>query len=188
MYLPVKDKPSSSAGYLDVVVVPNLITKSLADDLKNFAVNSTVSGWHRRGSKSDYVQASFYTCLVFQHNVPIYTAVDNAWKDYMLEYKSDITFIEPYEIKAYGLGDKFGVHNDVLLSDDGNVERKVNLIIQLSDENEYDGGNLWIGNKQYPRTIGTGIFFQAKYPHSITEVTRGERFSLIAHAWGPLSK
>jgi len=188
MYLPVRDKPSSSAGYLDVAVVPNLINKEMAEELKKFAVRSEYSGWHRRGSKSEYVQASFFTCLVFEHNAPIYSALDYAWKQYIVETKADITFLEPYELKAYGVNDKFGLHNDILLSDSGEVERKINLIIQLSDENDYEGGNLWVGNKRYPRSLGTGVFFHAKYSHLVSEVTRGERFSLIGHAWGPLSK
>lgn len=189
MFLPVHNKPNSSSDYLGAIIeVPNLITRDVADKLKNFALDTQVSGWHRRGSKTNYVKASFYTCLVFEHNVSIYNVLDNAWERYLREKDSNITFIEPYEIKAYNVNDSFGVHNDILVSDIDNVERKLNLIVQLSDENDYEGGDLYVGSMKCARKFGTGIFFPAKYIHCVTEVTNGTRFSLIGHAWGPISK
>ena len=190
MFLPVQPKPESSGSYLDELIqLPNLISKELAEELKTFALNTDVSGWHRRGSKTPgYVSASFYTCLVFQHNSSVYNTLDAAWEQYQQLKNSNITFIEPYEIKSYTEGDKFGLHSDILMSKNHDFERKINLVVQLSDEHEYEGGDLYIGSIKCPRTFGTGIFFPAKYLHCVTEVTRGERFSLIGHAWGPVSR
>lgn len=190
MFLPVQNKPNSSSDYLSAILeIPNLISKELAQELREFALNTEVSGLHRRGSKTPgYVRASFYTCLVFQHNSSVYDKLDSAWQEYCNLKNPNITFIEPYEIKSYVEGDSFGIHSDILIAKNEDVERKSNLIVQLSDANEYEGGDLYIGSVKCSRNFGTGIFFPAKYLHCVTEVTRGTRFSLIGHAWGPLAR
>ena len=36
-----------------------------------------------------------------------------------------------------------------------------------------------------PKTLGTLIIFPANYLHGVSSVTRGSRYSLITHVWGP---
>lgn len=189
MFLPLQNKPKSMI--LDpsrfVVEVPNLIDRNVATQLKEFALNTELSGLHRRGSKNpDFCYASFYTCLVFPNNSPIYELLDPAWQTFCEERKPNINFIEPYEIKSYVVNDIFGPHTDILVSEDETLKRKVNLVVQLSDEAEYEGGDLMVGTYQCSRKLGTGIFFPAMAEHSVTEITAGTRFSLIGHAWGPI--
>jgi len=187
MFLPIQDKPKTSNDYSRMAYeFPNLITKEVATELREFATNTEVSGLHRRNSKTPAIcKASFYTCLVFHHNHSIYELLDPAWKQFMERVKSDITFIEPYEIKSYVVGDEFSNHNDVLTSIDDITERKMNLIVQLCEEDKYDGGDLMVGPFKCSRKLGTGIFFPSHYVHSVTPITRGTRFSLVGHAWGP---
>jgi len=187
MFLPVQHKPETTSDYTNLItVVPNLITKDLADQLKKFAKDEAISGWHRRGSKNPTIKASFYTCLVFHHNVPIYDILDAACVNYIKEKNSKLTFLEPYEIKLYIENDNFDYHHDILISNNCETERKINLLIQLSDDTDYEGGDLYVGSTKCPRMFGCGIFFPAKYPHCVTEITKGERYSLIGHAWGPI--
>lgn len=187
MFLPVQPKPKTVFEYARMAVeIPNLITKEMADDLKAFALDSDKSGFHRRGSNTPSVcAASFYTCLVFQYDHPIYEILDHAWKQYFEIRPSNITFIEPYEIKSYVVNDGFGNHNDINISEDDLLERKINLIVQLCEEDEYEGGDLLVGPFKASRKFGTGIFFPSDRVHSVTPVTNGTRFSLIGHAWGP---
>jgi len=190
MFLPVQNKPESNGDHLnEIVEMHDLITKNLADELKVLALDIENSGWHRRGSNApEHVSASFYTCLLPNYNSTIYHILDHAWEQYHNMKEPNFTFIEPYEIKLYVLGDKFGLHNDIRTSNDGAVERKINLIIQLSDEEEYEGGDLYIGKDKCTKKFGSGIFFPARYLHKVTEITSGERFSLIGHSWGPTTK
>lgn len=189
MFLPVQNKPNSTSKYSDwIYEIPNLIDSATIQELKNYALDTNLSGLHRRGSKSPlYVNASFYTCLVFPHNVNIYDMLDVAWEKYCKSKNLELLFIEPYEIKSYVQDDCFGLHNDCLIDMDGTIERKVNLILQLSDSEEYEGGDLYIGSVKCSRKIGTGIFFPANFLHSVTTITKGNRFSLIGHAWGPVN-
>jgi len=186
MFLPVQEKPVSLIDFTkSMIEIPNLITRDVANELRQYT-SSEGSGWHHRGSKTPEIcKASFHTCLVFRFDNPIYEILDYAWEKFQEYDKTNLTFIEPYEIKSYSVGDVFEPHNDILYSNDSTVERRVNLVIQLSDPDEYEGGDLLIGNAKCSRELGTGIFFRAETIHSVTEITRGTRFSLIGHAWGP---
>lgn len=172
----------------EILEVPNLVSPELAQELKLFASDTDSSGLHRRGSKNFFTNASFYTCLVFRYDNPIYETLQHVWSDYGKKVEPDIAFIEPYEIKMYVEGDKFDKHHDSCGDPKTTMCRKLNLIIQLSDESEYDGGELLIGPHKFSKTIGTGIFFPADVYHTVTTIDRGTRFSLIGHAWGPYNK
>ena len=109
MFLPMQNKPQSSADYEEAIIeVPNVIDKELAEQLKNFSLDAEVSGRHRRGSKTpNVVQASFYTCLVFQHNSPVYKILDPIWEQYCSPHKPNITFfIETLLMSIIYINDK----------------------------------------------------------------------------------
>ena len=186
--LPVKTKPNIDMNYEgSVTIYANAITKEIAKELIEYANDESVSGLHRRGSKnSDYCIASFSTCLVFRNDHLIYKLLDPLWSRYVQEKNPNITFIEQYEIKIYNQDDRFNHHHDSYGSIYHNIDRKINLIIQLSQENEYDGGELYVGDYKCPKEFGTAIFFPAQYYHHVKPITKGTRVSLIGHAWGPI--
>jgi len=67
--------------------------------------------------------------------------------------------------------------------------RKISMSIQLSDESEYEGGDLEFMmsrtiNKA-PKTKGTIIFFPSYLLHRVTRVTSGTRNSLVSWFHGP---
>ena len=67
--------------------------------------------------------------------------------------------------------------------------RKLSMIVQLTDPDEYEGGNLEFMFRrdvmQAPRTKGTVIFFPSFFMHRVTKVTRGTRNSLVYWFEGP---
>jgi len=67
--------------------------------------------------------------------------------------------------------------------------RKISFTIQLSDENEYDGGELVLYNEGKeiiaPKSKGTLIFFFSHILHEVKPVTRGKRRSLVSWVHGP---
>lgn len=74
----------------------------------------------------------------------------------------------------------------------GNGVRKLSFSIQLSDPDEYDGGDLqlWFGGGEdeivtAPKGRGTIVFFPSYALHRVTPVTRGRRQSLVAWIDGP---
>jgi len=68
--------------------------------------------------------------------------------------------------------------------------RKLTVIIQLSDNTDYSGGDLILydtelNENKMPRERGTIIVFNSNTTHSITKVTSGTRHSLCGWMMGP---
>lgn len=66
--------------------------------------------------------------------------------------------------------------------------RKLSVSIQLSDPNEYEGGDLLIHNGDVfsaTKQKGMAIFFPSYTLHEVTPVTKGERYSLVVWVHGP---
>lgn len=184
--LPIKDKPKIDMRYQDSVKIYNdAISTEQAQELLSWA-QSDDSGIHRNSSNQKTVNASFSTCLIYRHDNPIYAITGPLWERYINEHSASLSFIEPYELKIYEKNDKFDDHRDAFGSVHFDMDRKINLILQISEKNDYDGGLLYVGDFECPATFGTAIFFPAHYIHRVTEVTRGRRISLIGHAWGPI--
>ena len=185
-FFPIRHKPEFDFSMHNMAAVyPNAITKEMAEDIIKFATTS--DGWHRRGSKTaKFVEASFTTCLLHDLTHPAYEHLDKLWQRFTTEHQYKIDFIEYYEIKEYKEGDGFGIHRDNHGRIEAEIDRKFNLIIQLSEPTDYEGGVLHIGkNYTAPKDFGTAIFFPASYLHMVSKITSGTRYILIGHAWGP---
>ena len=66
-------------------------------------------------------------------------------------------------------------------------QRKISVTVQLSDSNEYEGGDLEfnIGRKlTAQRGIGTAVIFPSFYLHRVTPVTSGIRKSFVLWVGG----
>ena len=77
----------------------------------------------------------------------------------------------------YSIGDYFAPHRDYIEYDIGTVYKTA--IIQLSDENDYDGGILKIKGIPQSKKQGSLTIFNSSDLHEVTKVTRGERLSLV---------
>jgi PKHD-type hydroxylase len=83
-------------------------------------------------------------------------------------------------------------HHDVFwINNDPYYHRKLSSVTQLTNPDEYEGGNLeLLDMSQYPdaqelRTQGTSIFFPSMFRHRATPVTKGTRYSLACWFDGP---
>ena len=109
-------------------------------------------------------------------------------------YKYDLTEMEDLQYAEYQ-SDALGHYTTH--SDDGykyNLFRKLSLSIQLSDESEYQGGELlfYRFSKKNPAVApkgkGTLILFPSYVLHEVTPVTEGLRKSLVSWVVGPRFK
>ena len=70
--------------------------------------------------------------------------------------------------------------------------RKLSIVVQLSDPNEYEGGELKLHTSHDPIVInkesGMVVMFPSYTLHEVTPVTKGERYSLVAWVHGPAFK
>ena len=118
---------------------------------------------------------------------------------------------ESMQYTRYGEGQFYGWHNDAGLAGqykpvsfgnrsegiaqdylNENVEmvRKLSFVLQLSDPDAYEGGNLQLldeAGKSYfaPRKRGTVILFDSRTMHRVTKVKSGLRKSIVGWTVGP---
>ena len=67
-------------------------------------------------------------------------------------------------------------------------DRKLSVVVQLSNSNNYSGGQLEFKETEAPSqfsTQGSIIVFPSYLQHRVTEVTEGVRYSLVCWAEGP---
>ena len=98
--------------------------------------------------------------------------------------------LEPIKVLKYKVDDKYDWHPDFGRGEES--IRKLSIIVQLSDSNEYEGGNLEFGlttkeNNTFlkgTRKKGTIIIFNSMLIHRIRPVKLGVRYSLLTWVHG----
>ena len=106
-------------------------------------------------------------------------------------FRLDLTdFGESAQIARYGAAEQghFGWHSDIG-SGHWAAQRKLTVVVQLSDATTYLGGALEVqpdsAVTEAPRDRGTAALFPSFALHRVTPVTTGERWSLTLWAHGP---
>lgn len=79
----------------------------------------------------------------------------------------------------YNKGDYFEPHTDTPYSTDPSTHRIYTLIIQLSDSDDYSGGDLKVEGKVGLRDKGAVIIFRSNKVHELTEILSGQRNILV---------
>jgi PKHD-type hydroxylase len=117
----------------------------------------------------------------------------------------DLTAIdnESMQYTFYNIGQFYDWHTDSSLSSHKKPEnyeqslipapeyvRKLSVILQLSNETDYQGGNIELISDEgetyvAPKERGTIIVFDSRTKHRVTEITHGLRKSLVAWVVGP---
>lgn len=128
---------------------------------------------------------------------------DKAIKDRMYEFASianrslwnfDVNNVENVQYTRYHHEDKghYDWHIDTFWENNKTLyDRKISVIIQLTDGDEYEGGDFLI-DPQYPqppreamRKRGTVFAFPSFIRHKVTPVTSGQRKSFVSWVEGP---
>ena len=116
----------------------------------------------------------------------------NQIENYILNDNYQLQFCE------YGPGAWFKKHQDTYLSMNQRTAfvdtRKISMTIQLSDDQDYTGGDVIItikrtetGSQGYPisRQQGDAIVFPSYFNHQVNQINSGKRYSLVVWAHGP---
>jgi len=107
-------------------------------------------------------------------------------------FNYELTDIQSLQFTSYDGKEKgfYGKHIDMMYK--GTGTRKLSITIQLSDDKDYEGGDLLLHYKDQPdvgfRNLGTATFFPSWMLHEVTPVTKGKRYSLVAWVQGPRFK
>ena len=103
-------------------------------------------------------------------------------RNFLLEKLSLINIIslpEYVKIARYCEGDYFEPHHDFNFYGTGAMYKT--LVIQLTDEKEYEGGTLYVLDEPQSRTQGDYSLFLSKEIHEVKLLTKGTRYSLTYH-------
>lgn len=103
------------------------------------------------------------------------------------EFKFDLGGIMDLQVLKYNVGSYIKPHLDIY-SHRSEVQRKVTFVIQLTDQEEYTGGDLRLHINYEPVVMtkkkGTLIAFPAYTLHDVTEILSGKRYSCIGWCFG----
>lgn len=106
-------------------------------------------------------------------------ANDNVWNFEL------VGFLEDAQYATYVGGGENGDRYDYHLDLDGSygVQRKISAVVQLTDEEEYEGGELQLLSRHEPaiasKLKGSITIFPSYMLHRVTPVTQGKRNSLV---------
>lgn len=118
---------------------------------------------------------------------------------------------ETLQYTVYNEGDFYDWHNDAgiqnlytptsigskgvemaqdFINQNCELVRKLSFSLQLSDPEDYDGGQVQLldeEGKSYiiPKRKGTLVFFDSRTPHRVRKITRGSRKSIVGWVVGP---
>jgi PKHD-type hydroxylase len=104
-----------------------------------------------------------------------------------------INIVSPFEIQftEYYATDngKYDWHHDVFFEADRSYNRKLTVVIQLSDPSEYEGGQFEFFSMPSPGEVfmprGSLLIFPSFFNHRVLPVTKGVRRSLVSWIEGP---
>lgn len=173
--------------YYQGLFLPHEIDRILKFWDDNKTIKATVSGDHKY--KDDLRKSS----VMFIDNVPehkwIYDKLASlAMKSNNERYWFDLLgFHQELQLTRYSEGDFFDWHLDFGA---GEISaRKLSITVQLSDPDEYEGGDLQFMINQKivnaPREKGTIVIFPSFIIHRVTPITKGIRQSIVGWVSGP---
>jgi hypothetical protein len=131
----------------------------------------------------EFFTTRFSSCLL-PLNHKVHTDLQQTYTEINNFFNFDISFAEPYEVKRYQIEDYFGPHFDNYGSLSEDIDRKLTVVLFLSKDNSYSGGELNVFGKDITMKQGSVVAFPSFFPHSVKKVTSGERWSLITWLWG----
>ena len=155
--------------------------------------DKTIKATLSAGESGEYVDELRKSSVMFIKNEPqnkwVYDKMAGlAMKTNNERYWFDLLgFEEELQLTCYSEGDFFDWHMDFGAGDIS--ARKLSITVQLSDPDEYEGGDLqFMANQKVinaPREKGTIIIFPSFVMHRVTPITKGVRQSIVGWVWGP---
>jgi PKHD-type hydroxylase len=159
--------------------VINLIPSNLEDGKTGGKVDKSY-----RSSKIYWIPKNENTVWLYKHLIYFIQEANKIMWNFNISNLWDDLQFTVYDSKENG---NYDWHMDI--GTDNTSNRKISLTIQLSDESEYEGGDLEFmlhrNIIKSDRTKGTIILFPSYLQHRVTPVTKGIRKSLVVWIYGP---
>ena len=138
-----------------------------------------------RRSKVSWLNNNAETEWVFKRLSELATKLNAQYFRFDLTGFGEALQLTNYDQSEHGM---YGWHQDYNAA----ISRKLSLVLQLTDPNQYEGGNLQIMTSGEPQVVRKQRGLVAAFPsyvlHQVTPVTKGSRQSLVAWVSGPAFK
>jgi PKHD-type hydroxylase len=137
-----------------------------------------------RRSKVKWIPQDADTAWLYQKMMEMITEANDTQWNFDISYANELIQYTEYWHDEKG---HYGWHQDIG-PDEGSL-RKISVTIQLSEADEYQGGDLQISmgegaDHTCPRGAGVAVIFPSYMMHRVTEVTSGVRKSLVLWVGG----
>lgn len=158
-----------------------LFTKSECEDILKHFTDLIQTNWSVRIDGKYFEKG----CSLKYQDLYGYYNEDTSWFfERVMKWASsnlDITWktVPHAGFRKYDIGDYFIKHKDNVAKD-GASERYFTISVQLTDGETYEGGEVIADDEfVFGKEIGNVILWGANIPHEISELTLGERSSLV---------
>lgn len=138
-----------------------------------------------RQSLVSWLPINDYTSWIYQKISTATDEVNKSWFGYDLKKIERLQFT-CYDSSEYG---RYDAHVDPNVWNK-DTNRKLSFVMQLSDPEDYEGGDLCLYHSSkdpeiIPKKKGYCIFFPSHILHEVTPVTSGIRYTLVGWIHGP---
>ena len=184
----------------DVInIIETDIKEYFDSSLENSKLHEGVIDTNRRKSKNTWIPTTHWVSGFLWH----YVMMANR-ENFLYDLKN--IDAEKLQYTVYQEGNFYDWHNDAglqnayvpsnsdihgnFIQENCELVRKLSFSLQLSDPEDYEGGQLQLldeEGKSYiaPKRKGSLILFDSRTPHRVRKVTRGIRKSIVGWVVGP---
>lgn len=154
-------------------LIGNTVSGKSGEILNNDYRRSKIKFIHANDRRFEYIFDALWKTAIQANN------------DFFMFQISRLNFVQFAEYDASYLGE-YKDHHDVFWLTDDEYHRKLSCTTQLSDPNDYEGGELQLTEARFTppaedlRAQGTVTYFPSFLRHQVTPVTKGKRYSLTA--------
>jgi len=106
-------------------------------------------------------------------------------------FKLKLTVMPPLQFTEYlKPGDHYAYHHDIEWNDQNDRQRKMSIVVQLTEPEDYEGGEFSFKFQEQPPAEalmkrGTVLTFISYHEHMVSAIESGERTSLVGWFEGP---
>ena len=154
-----------------------LFTQNECEYFKSLSNNKTFEQSKILGKNNEFITSDYRSSKEVKIETNLYLS------NIILEKIKELgvkTLPEHFVILKYDKNEEVKRHNDVALSD---PDRYKTLIIQLSNETDYEGGELCIFHNDEiitsSKEVGNVIMFDSSIDHLANKIKTGTRYSLV---------
>ena len=157
------------------------LTKTIEFQTANVGQHNAVTSYHRKSKIKWCPQTDSFKWVYDKLQNMIFEANEMMWKMNITHMREEIQYTEYYDNNSGG----YDWHMDCGKGIQN--QRKISVTVQLSDPDEYEGGDLQfnIGKEiTAPRGKGNVVIFPSFFLHRVTPVTKGTRKSFVLWVGG----